>query len=140
MTQEACLSKTDVLRSHFMCGAFGALGASVAATRKFYRVLITETTKHNAGDISYKIAWDFGWCYYYLSRPFLGAILGSLTFTLSFVGFQILARTGDLGISQNGRHLLYGLAFLSGFSVSQVLDRLKNIADQALKQENQNTD
>ena len=124
------LANAKILRAHVMCGAFGMLGAAVAATRKYYRTLITESTARATGKQVLSSVWDFGWVYYYLTRPSLGAVLGALSYTLSFLGFQVLAAPADLEISTEGRFLLYALAFVSGFSVSQVLDRLDAVARQ----------
>jgi hypothetical protein len=121
-----------------MCGAFGMLGAAVAAIRKYYRTLITESTARAANRPVTPSVWDFGWMFYYLTRPLLGSILGSLTYTLSFVGFQVLATSTDIQISSNGKYLLYALSFMAGFSVSQALDRLNALAKQVFHSERKN--
>ncbi len=119
-----------LLRIHLLCAAFGMLGASMASMRKYYRVLITESTSRQVGKPVQATDWSLGWIYYYLTRPILGAVLGALSFTLSFVGFQILAKHQSIQISDEGRYLLLGLAVVSGFSVSHVLDRLEAISKQ----------
>lgn len=127
------LANFQLLRTHVICGGFGMLGAAMATTRKFYRILITETTNLAIGSSTPKAIWDFGWVFYYVTRPVLGGILGALSFTLSFVGFNILA-SSDVDISSEGRFLLFGVAFISGFSVSQMLDRLNGMAKQLFKE------
>jgi hypothetical protein len=127
------LTNFQLLRAHLMCGSFGMLGAAMAATRKFYHFLITESVNKTNETYVPKIIWDFGWTFYYVTRPILGGILGSLSYTLSFVGVNILTSSGDGLISKQGHYLLYGLAFISGFSVSQVLDRLNAVAKQVFK-------
>ena len=134
------IAKSDLLRAHAMCGGFGMIGASMAGMRKFYRTLITESTNRLAGRDSPPTIWDFGWLYYYFTRPLLGAILGALTFTLTFAGFQVLAKPSDITLSNQGRYLLYALSFVSGFSVSHVLDRLNSLARQAFKAESSKVD
>jgi len=134
------ISESWVLRTHAMCGCFGALGASMAAMRKYYRALITESTDHSSGSRIRSAVWDWGWIYYYLTRPVLGGLLGSVSFTLSFVGFQVLAENKTIQLSNQGRYLLYGVAFLCGFSVSHVLDRLNSIAKQAFRPTNAEPD
>lgn len=128
-------SKTHMLRSHVMCGSFGMLGATLAAMRKFYRTLITESTAKAASKPVIPAIWDFGWVYYYLTRPVLGGILGALTYTLSFVGFHVLAAQPDVKMSAEGRYLLCALSFVSGFSVSHALDRLNVLAKQFFQAE-----
>ena len=71
-----------------------------------------------------------GWLYYYLTRPVLGAILGALTFTLSYVGFHVLSSVRTDQVSNEGKNLLFAVAFVSGFSVSHVLDRLEAVSRQ----------
>jgi len=127
------LTTSLMLRTHIMCGAFGMLGAAVAAIRKYYRTLITESTATAEGHATPPVIWDLGWIFYYMTRPLLGAILGALSFTLSFVGFQVLATQPDIQISEEGRYLLLALAFVSGFAVSQVLDRLNSVAKEMFK-------
>lgn len=120
----------QLLRAHLMCGGFGVLGAAMAAMRKFYRILISEGASQLSGQSFLKINWNLGWMFYFITRPILGGILGALSYTLSFVGFNTLASSPDMEISTHGRFLLYGFAFVSGFGVSQVLDRLNAIAKQ----------
>jgi hypothetical protein len=122
------LASSRLLRAHSMCAAFGMLGATVAAIRKYYRTLITQSTAWGACQPVSPNNWTLGWLYYYLTRPLLGGVLGALVYTLSFVGIQILVRPKQIEISSEGRYLLFGLAFLSGFAVSHVLDALEAIA------------
>jgi hypothetical protein len=122
------LVNSRLLRAHSMCAAFGMLGATVAAIRKYYRTLITETTARAAGQPTPPNDWTFGWLYYYVTRPLLGGVLGALVYTLSFVGIQILVNPKQIEISSEGRYLLFALSFLSGFAVSHVLDALEAIA------------
>jgi hypothetical protein len=127
------LSRTSLLRTHVMCAAFGMLGAAMAGVRKYYKTLITETTARMGTLPSGPVVWDLGWLVYYLTRPILGAILGALSFTLSFVGFHVLANPSKIEISDEGRYLLFALAFVAGFAVSQVLDRLNSVAKEIFK-------
>lgn len=124
------LTIETLLRMHLMCGAFGMLGASVASIRKYYKVLITEATEKQSGKTVQKTDWSLGWVYYYLTRPLLGTVLGALSFTLSFIGFHVLANQPTIEISANGRYALFALAVVSGFSVSHVLDRLEEVSRQ----------
>ena len=128
---------TQLLRAHLMCGLFGTVGASIAAIRKYYRALITEATAHAAGQAPHPLNWSWGWTFYYLSRPILGGVLGALTYTLSFVGVSVLTEPVGTQISDEGRYLLYGLSFMSGFAVSHVLDRLNTISKRVFKSEQQ---
>jgi hypothetical protein len=127
------ITKSPLLRAHVLCGAFGMLGSSMAAIRKYYRSLITESTSAASGATATPLLWDFGWVFYYLTRPILGGILGALSFTLSFVGFHILAQPAQIELSNEGRYLLFALAFISGFAVSQALDRLNSVAKELLQ-------
>ena len=43
------LATRDLLRTHVLCGGFGMLGAATASMRKYYRVLITESTARASG-------------------------------------------------------------------------------------------
>jgi hypothetical protein len=52
---------------------------------------------------------------------------------MSFVGLSVLATPSKIAISDDGRYLLYALAFLSGFAVSEVLDRLNSVAKEVFK-------
>ena len=122
------LAEARLLRAHLMSGGFGMLGAAIAAVRKYYRTLITQTTATAAGGALTLSDWSIGWVYYYLTRPILGGVLGALAFTLSFVGVHVLASPSDTQISDEGRYLLFALAFVSGFAVSHLLDRLEELA------------
>ncbi|MFH1987916.1 MAG: hypothetical protein ABIK25_09855 [Pseudomonadota bacterium] len=124
------LERSQLLRTSAMCGAFGMLGASMATIRKYYQLLITEGTAKGAGRPVSESAWDFGWTFYYLTRPILGAVLGALTFVLVFVGFEILSTTQTSSISNHGHMMLYAISLLAGYAVSQVLDRLTMVARQ----------
>ncbi len=122
------LATRELLRTHFLCGAFGMLGAAMASSRKYYKVLITESAAKTSGLNGSTTDWSLGWLFYYLTRPLLGAVLGALAYTLTFIGFQVLSKLPTEEISDRGRYLLYALAFVSGFSVSHVLDRLEAIS------------
>ncbi|MDO8446924.1 MAG: hypothetical protein Q7T53_12655 [Deltaproteobacteria bacterium] len=127
------LAKASVLRTHILCGAFGMLGASMASIRKYYKYLISHSTALINNKECVPMDWSLGWVYYYLTRPILGAVLGAITFTLSFIGFQILSDAQQIEISGKGKNLLFALAFVSGFSVSHVLDRVDAISRQIFK-------
>jgi glucose uptake protein GlcU len=116
-----------------MCAGFGMVGATIAAIRKYYSKLISESTAKATGNVKPPLDWGLGWIYYYMSRPILGAILGALSYTLSFVGVLILTNGRDIVISNEGRFLLNALAFVSGFAVSQVLDRLGAVSKQIFR-------
>lgn|GEM_PF-1138084 len=120
----------DLLRTHVLCAGFGMLGASTASIRRYYRVLITESTARISGRVEAPSDWTLGWIYYYLTRPVLGAILGALSFTLSYVGFHVLSSVRTDQVSVEGKNLLFAVAFVSGFSVSHVLDRLEAVSKQ----------
>ncbi|MEE9910557.1 MAG: hypothetical protein K4571_02435 [Deltaproteobacteria bacterium] len=120
----------SVIRIYVLFGSFGMLGATVASIRKYYRYLITYSTSKYTGHAVMQMDWSLGWVYYYLTRPILGAILGAVTYLLSFIGFQILAESPIMKISTKGKYFLFALAFLSGFSVSDVLDRLSAVSRQ----------
>lgn len=126
-----------MLRAHTMCALFGMLGATLAAIRKYYRALISEATAFAKGEQSPLTNWGWGWLYYYMTRPLLGAVLGALSFTLSYIGLQLLAKPSDIQISTQGRYLLVALSFVSGFSVSHVLDRLDAVSRQVFKRTSQ---
>jgi len=128
------LNNFTFLRAHIFCGLFGMLGATVAAMRKYYKYLITiDNTNVEENNVTHD--WSFGWVYYYLTRPILGAVLGALTYLLSFLGFQILSDSNNLSISNEGSYLLFSLAFISGFSVSHALDRLEDISKQIFQKD-----
>jgi len=127
------LAKASILRTHILCGAFGMLGASVASIRKYYKYLISHSTSIIKNSEVSPMDWSLGWVYYYVTRPILGSILGAITFTLSFIGFQILSDVHHIEISSKGKNLIFAIAFVSGFSVSHVLDRLEAISKQIFK-------
>lgn len=124
------LGRSPLLRTVAMCGAFGMLGASIASIRKYYRVLITESTARELGQEVSESTWDFGWAFYYITRPILGAILGALAFIITFILFQLLSTARESAISSQGNLMLYAVSLLSGYAVSQVLDRLSSVAKQ----------
>jgi len=124
------LERSQLLRTSAMCGAFGMLGSSMATVRKYYQVLITESAAKYAGRQVSESGWDFGWTFYYLTRPILGSVLGALAFVLVFIGFEILSATQTTPISNHGHMMLYAIALLAGYAVSQVLDRLTLVARQ----------
>lgn len=124
------LAQSDLLRSHVICGAFGMLGASIASVRKYYQYLITYSTAKATGRSNQSMDWSLGWVYYYLTRPILGSVLGALAYLLSFIGFQVLAGSNSLEISNKGKYLLFAVSFVSGFSVSHVLDRVDAVSKQ----------
>jgi hypothetical protein len=130
------LASSGLLRAHAMCAAFGMLGATVAAMRKYYRTLITQSTARAAGQPAPPNDWTFGWLYYYGTWPLLGGVLGALVYTLSFVGIQILVSGKQIEISSEGRYLLFALSFLSGFAVTHVLDALEAIARKVFRARN----
>jgi hypothetical protein len=122
--------KSLLLRTSAMCSAFGMLGASIASIRKYYRALITESNTSGLGEVSQKLNWDFGWLFYYLTRPILGATLGAIAYVLTFIIFEILTNSHTSTISNQGNMMLYAFSLLAGYSVSHVLDRLSIIATQ----------
>ncbi len=105
----------------------------MASIRKYYKYLISHSTALINNKECVPMDWSLGWVYYYLTRPILGAVLGAITFTLSFIGFQILSDAQQIEISGKGKNLLFALAFVSGFSVSHVLDRVEAISRQIFK-------
>lgn len=124
------LAHSDLLRSHVICGAFGMLGAAIASIRKYYQYLITYSAAKASGQSVQPMDWSLGWVYYYLTRPILGSALGALAYLLSFIGFHVLADSPSLDISNKGKYVLFAVAFISGFSVSHVLDRVEAVAKQ----------
>ena len=124
------LAHSDLLRSHIICGAFGMVGAAIASIRKYYQYLITYSSTKATGRSNKPMDWSFGWVYYYLTRPILGAVLGALAYLLSFIGFQVLSDSNSLEISSKGKYLLFAVSFVSGFSVSHVLDRVDAVSKQ----------
>lgn len=130
LNEAPLINRSPWLRTSAMCAAFGMLGASIAATRKYYKVLITESASRELGKADAHTVWDFGWTFYYLTRPILGAILGALAFVFVFIGFEILSISQNSSISRQGNMMLYAISLLSGYSVSQVLDRLNAVAKQ----------
>ena len=128
----AFLSEDSLLRAHFMCGGFGFLGASLHAIRKYYQALISHSRPVPPTGVTIP-NWSFGWVYYYLIRPFMGGILGSLVYMLSYVGLQLLANPKELLPSSQGTVLLYALALVAGYGVSPLLDRLEGIGRKIFK-------
>ena len=126
----AFLKSAGLLRAHVMCGGFGMMGAALAAIRKYYKALITERTALATCQVLPPTDWTLGWVYYYLARPLMGGILGALSFTLSYVGVQVLVKPAASSISVEGQFVLYAIAFVAGFSVTHVLDRLEAVAKQ----------
>lgn len=127
------LQQHHLLRTHLMCAGFGVIGASMAAIRKFYSALITESrrTRENTGP--YYVDWSPGWLFYYATRPILGGFLGALSYLFLYGGFQILASTPKSEISNEGNLILYALSMLAGFSVSQVMTRIEQVAEQVFQ-------
>jgi hypothetical protein len=123
----------ELLRTHVMCGGFGMLGASLATIRKYYKALITDVTLMLQGATSGFSVWTLGWIYYYITRPILGGLLGALTYTLSYVGFRILATSTNIEISAEGKYALYGVSLLAGYSVSHVLDVMSAVSKQVFR-------
>jgi len=126
----AFLKSARFLRAHVMCGGFGMMGAALAAIRKYYKALITERTALVTHQAVLPTDWTLGWVYYYLARPLMGGILGALSFMLSYIGVQVLVKPADSSISAEGQFVLYAIAFVAGFSVTHVLDRLEAVAKQ----------
>ncbi len=124
------LEKDTLLRAHFMCASFGMIGSSIATIRRYYGRIISERAAQLQGKQIPPTDWSYGITFYYLTRPVLGSVLGALSYTLSFIGFQILSEPKALEISGEGVLLLYAVALLSGFSVTHVLDRLEAISKQ----------
>jgi hypothetical protein len=116
-----------------MCGAFGMLGATIAAMRRYYRTLITERAALAEGKSFTPADWTLGWIYYYLTRPLLGGLLGAFTYMFSYAGLLVLATPRDTQVSSEGRFALYALALIAGFAVSHVLDRIEAVARQTFK-------
>lgn len=124
------LHRSHLLRTSALCSAFGMLGSSMASIRKYYRVLITESNSNSTSQLGEDNRWGFGWTFYYLTRPILGATLGGLAFILVFVGFRVLSTSPVNMISSQGNMMLYVVSLLAGYAVSQVLDRLSDVATQ----------
>ncbi len=127
------LSKAPLLRAHAFCGAFGLLGASIVTLRRYYQALITEDMGPPADGQHRPIVWGFGWLVYYISRPVLGAILGALVYMLSFIGLQVMVAADRIDISTEGAMLMYGIAFVAGYGVSNVMDRVEAISRNVFK-------
>ncbi len=133
LTPWALLGSDRLLTAHLLCAGLGMLGATLSATRKYYRALITERTTRHKNPSAPRLDWSLGWVYYYLTRPILGAVLGALAYTLSFVGVQVLTSPSEVGIGQGGKYLLYATAFFFGFATSHVLDLLEAVARRLLQ-------
>lgn len=118
------------LRTNFICAIMGALGATTAAIRKYYKYLIISSEEEKDNVTSKLSQWSFAWTYYYLTRPILGSLLGALSYLFSYIGVGILSSAEKVDLSAKGIYFLYAFAFLSGFSVSHVLDRLENVSKQ----------
>jgi len=127
------LSESPVLRAHVLCGAFGLLGASIATIRRYYHALITEERGPHTDGHHRPIVWGYGYLVYYVSRPVLGAILGPLVYMLSFIGLQVMVAADRIDISTEGRMLMYAIAFVAGYAVSDVMDRVEAISRNMFK-------
>lgn len=121
------------LRANLICGAFGMLGSSVAAIRKYYRWLITESQMQKAGKEISPLDWSWGWIYYYICKPLIGYVLGAMIYTLTAVSLKIFSEPILVGVSTEGRCLLYGISFLAGYSGGSMLDRLEYVSEQLFK-------
>jgi len=110
------LERRQLLRAHVMCAAFGMLGAAVRLARKYYKTLIT------TGQAT---TFTYGWLVYYVARPPIGAIVAAMLYLLTFVGVRIMTHGGNSEISQEGRMILFGAAFLAGYGASDALNRIE---------------
>lgn len=133
-----------MLRAHFICAAFGVMGASMAAMRKLYRAGITHDVllaqKIDCEATNPIKSWGTWWVYYFVTRPIYGGFLGALVFLLSNVSLQIMSQAGGEVLSPQGRYILFGVACLSGYSVSHVLDHLSNASKKVFKNNTSESD
>ncbi len=123
-------SASPEIKNQLLCGLLGFIGALIASMRKFYRVLITYSSKCKNDSCSEELDLSIGWLYYYISRPLLGAFLGIFSVILVKLGFKVLLENKSQNISNEGSLLLFTISLLSGFSVSHVLNQLEAIAKQ----------
>jgi len=125
---------STLLRNHLFCASFGFTGATIALIRKYYKAWITRSAAILTESNPPFQDWSFGWIYYYIVRPWLGATLGAFVFMLSLIGFNVLQSADKVTMmSEEGKMLLFALAFLTGYSVSDVLDRLSDTSEQLFK-------
>ena len=140
----AFITSRPLLRSHLMCGFFGALGASLSTIRKLYQSCITHHVVQARGEVSEASnplqSWGFGWGLYFASRPLVGAAIGALTYLLSFIGFPFLSKSSDPTLSDQARYVLFGVSCLGGFSVSHVLDKMAGLSKPSSKRRGATTD
>ena len=122
------LEKHTLFRSHLVCMAFGMLGAVIASIRRYYHALITEEVSGREHSRALTLTWGYGCLYYYITRPLLGGVLAALVYMLSFVGVQVMVTAKDLQFKTEGLLILYAVAFLAGFSVTDVLNRIETVA------------
>lgn len=56
-----------------------------------------------------------------------------MSYLLTFIGVQVLASGDTINVSDVGALVLYALAFISGFAVSNVFDRLGAVAKEIFR-------
>jgi hypothetical protein len=92
----------------------GLFGATVFAFRGFYWAVGPQS-----GD-NPRYQYDPNWTWWYFARPLIGPFLGAATYALIRGGVAVFGGTG----SSNGTSSVayFGVAFLAGFSMTEVLD------------------
>lgn len=94
--------------------AGGLLGAAVFAFRGFYQSVGPQNPQNP------RYQYDPNWTLWYISRPIMGAFLGAFSYAVLRGG---VATFGGAASSSAGPHAAYfAVAFLAGFSVTEVLD------------------
>ena len=92
----------------------GLLGAAVYAFRGFYQSVGPQNPQNP------RYQYDPNWTWWYIARPVMGAFLGAFSYALLRGG---VATFGGAASSSAGPQAAYfAVAFLAGFSVTDVLD------------------
>ncbi|HOX08045.1 MAG TPA: hypothetical protein PK280_16725, partial [Planctomycetota bacterium] len=122
----ACLTcPQDTLRLYAYISCAGGLGAVIYCIRGFYK-------HYSLGD------YDRRYAFWYLFRPWIGAVLGMVSYLLIVGG--LLAFENGLVAGQNLRTkaLFVAVAFLSGFSANEFIMKVNAVAKALFGTETQN--
>ena len=110
------VGKSEILKLYFYIAGAGGLGASVYCIRGLY--------KHcSLGDYEARYA------YWYLFRPWIGAVLGVVSYLLIAAGFLALGCSGGNKPDPLRARMLYvAVGFMAGFSANEFVVKLNAVA------------
>lgn len=124
----------ELFKTLILSFSAGGIGASLYSIRMlYYHSHVCEEYNKFDEEKREEFKWEWGWIWFYFSRPILGAFVGFVTYVLILCGFL------DLKIGNKSSLIAFGLGWLAGYNVTELIHKLEDVASAIFGYEREQT-